>query len=225
MSRLPRVYMAGKVAKLDWRHRLMPGLRDAELRYDEATGMVQAVEPFVGYDGFQYAGPYFLADDHGCFHGPHSHGFGALHWPDCSSGDVSDDVARASETKYGNGGDWAKTREITRRSCMGWLDSADVVFAWIESYDAYGTLVELGYAAARGKPIFLAFDLMYDGPRGPDSPSSTWNDWWFAEHTATVSDVIVSPEEAWSTFLRWWGKRGWSSDKPQRLLWFVESRP
>lgn len=223
MNRPPRVYMAGKVAKLDWRHSLVGlSLKNVDLRYDPESQTVVAVDP-ISVDGFEYAGPFFLADDHGCFHGQHSHGFGALHWPDCAVGDVSDEVARASERLYGNSGAWAKTREVTHRSCLTWLRSSDVVFAWIDNYDAYGTLVELGYAAALGIPIYLAFDLMFDGPRGPDSPSSVWNDLWFAEQTATTRDMLGDVGTAWESFIGWWGHRRRSS-VPQSRLWLVEAR-
>lgn len=225
MSRLPRVYMAGKVAKLDWRHGIVgPYLRNVDLRYDGQTNLVRPERSYV-VDGFEYAGPFFLGDDHGCFHGPHSHGFGALHWPECAVGEVSDEIAQASERLYGNGGDWAKTREIIHQSCLNWLRSSDVVFAWIESYDAYGTLVELGYAAALGIPIYLAFDLMFDGPRGPDAPSSTWNDLWFAEQTATTRDILGDVGTAWQSFVGWWAERDRTPAAPNARLWFVVGKP
>lgn len=224
MSRLPRVYMAGKVAKQDWRHDLVgPYLRNVELRYDRAENLVHPMSAYA-IDGLEYAGPFFLADDHGCFHGPHSHGFGALHWPDCAVGDVSDEVARASERIYGNGGEWAKTREIIHRSCLNWLQSSDVVFAWVESWDAYGTLVELGYARALGIPIYLCFDLMYRQDVHPDSPSSVWNDWWFAEQTATTRDMLGDVSTAWESFVGWWhsGMQGYWA---LRRAGFEEGRP
>lgn len=221
MSRLPRVYMAGKVAKLDWRHEIIgPYLRNVDLQYDEQARVVRPARSYV-VDGLEYAGPFFLGDDHGCFHGPHSHGFGALHWPDCGPGNSEEDFAAIANREYGYGlaGDWAKTREIIQRSCLAWLRSSDVIFAWIEQYDAYGTLVELGYAAALGIPIYLAFDLLYDGPRGPDAPSSTWNDLWFVEQTATTCDMLGDAGTAWESFVGWWATHERPTNGTGRRRW------
>ncbi len=40
--------------------------------------------------------------------------------------------------------------------CQQRIQSCDVVFAWIDSEDCFGTLVELGYAAALNKEIWVA---------------------------------------------------------------------
>ena len=59
----PHIYLAGKIDKNDWRHRLVPGLRG----HLWSDGPIDAV-------GFQYTGPFFVACDHGCNHQPSSHG-------------------------------------------------------------------------------------------------------------------------------------------------------
>lgn len=41
------------------------------------------------------------------------------------------------------------------QSCIGQIKECDAVFAWIDSYDCYGTLFELGYAKGLGKPVFI----------------------------------------------------------------------
>jgi hypothetical protein len=38
-----------------------------------------------------------------------------------------------------------------------WIERADLIVAYIDDLHAYGTLVEIGYAAAKGKPIALGF--------------------------------------------------------------------
>jgi len=58
-NRLGRIYLAGKIAQNDWRHELFPGLRGAE-DFDGPPARW----------GFDYAGPYFISDDHGLQHGP-----------------------------------------------------------------------------------------------------------------------------------------------------------
>lgn len=223
-ERLPRVYMAGKIAKGDWRHTLVgPSLRNASLTLDRTTETIRPIDP-VTVGGFEYAGPFFLGDDHGCFHGPHSHGFGLLHWPSGEGSGLVDD--RLMDALHPDRPDWwfHERRNLISRSCLQQVTSADVVFAWIDQYDAYGTLVELGYAAAKGIPTYVNFNLMYDRPgHGPDSPTSVWNDWWFAEQVAASADMDVDAEAAWRSFVTWWKQRDWvPSRTPRRKLWFVE---
>ena len=59
----PRVYLAGKIDKNDWRHCLVPGLRE-QLWKDGPIDLA----------GFKYVGPFFVSCDHGCNHQPSSHG-------------------------------------------------------------------------------------------------------------------------------------------------------
>lgn len=47
-------------------------------------------------------------------------------------------------------------REDVVDYCFSAIDRADVVYAWVSSTDVYGTLIELGYAKAKGKKIWLA---------------------------------------------------------------------
>lgn len=71
-----------------------------------------------------------------------------------------------SDLSGGHGPSWSSDwharggphASILARSIDG-IDSADFVFAWIDSEDCYGTLVELGYALANQKTVYLA------GPR------------------------------------------------------------
>ena len=45
--------------------------------------------------------------------------------------------------------------------CLSALDKADYMFTWLNSVDAlkaYGTMVEIGYAAARGITMVTAYD-------------------------------------------------------------------
>jgi len=67
--RQPRVYLAGKISKTDWRFDLVSQLRGAEFGRPIDCG------PFI------YMGPYFIACDHGCGHQPGGHG---LHHNACT---------------------------------------------------------------------------------------------------------------------------------------------
>ena len=59
----PKVYLSGKIGKNDWRHSLVPQLR--ERTWDE--GPIETAS-------FDYVGPFFVSCDHGCGHVPGEHG-------------------------------------------------------------------------------------------------------------------------------------------------------
>ena len=122
--RRPRVYIAGKIGKNDFRHDLLPALRG-----------------WQGEDGpldcgdFSYVGPFFRSCDHGCRHGPGLHGVAGL----------------------GCDAEFITQRTVKNLNQAG-LASADLVFAFIQSPDAYGSVWELGWAACAGIPTYLFFD-------------------------------------------------------------------
>lgn len=58
-----KLYLAGKIKKNDFRHRIVPNLRD----HDASGGQLKTAS-------FIYTGPFFTACDHGCYHTPNSHG-------------------------------------------------------------------------------------------------------------------------------------------------------
>ena len=60
---VPALYLAGKIGKNDWRHPLIPGLRERTW----SDGPI--ITPT-----YEYVGPFFVACSHGCAHGPNSHG-------------------------------------------------------------------------------------------------------------------------------------------------------
>lgn len=66
----PNVYLAGKIGKNDWRHPLIPGLRERTW----SNGPI--ITP-----AYQYFGPFFVSCSHGCQHGPNQHG--AIGREDC----------------------------------------------------------------------------------------------------------------------------------------------
>ena len=74
--------------------------------------------------------------------------------------------------------------------CQKRIRSSDVVFAWIGSTDCYGTLVELGYAAAYNKPIWIGSP--------PNNSGLMGGDLWYAFATASRIRVAPTPQEAFS---------------------------
>lgn len=118
----PNLYLAGKIGKNDWRHKLVPRLRDHEWNSGP-----------IGTNTFNYVGPFFVACDHGCRHGPNLHGA------------VGDEC-----------GPNVTQLEVIANNNAG-LDAADLVFAYITASDCYGTLIEIGWALKSRKRVVLAF--------------------------------------------------------------------
>jgi hypothetical protein len=171
---LPRVYLAGKIDKNDWRHPLVPGLRDA--RYAEGP---------IRCEGFIYMGPFFANCDHGCLHGPNTHGLRSIRGrcPAESGGEVE-----------------LSEKEVVERSLEG-VRSADFVFAYISSDDAYGTIFELAYAQLLGVPVIIAF--------APGIAARGDNDFWFVTVGADrvwFNITETSLPSLFSTVIKLWGE-------------------
>jgi hypothetical protein len=127
-SKKPRVYLAGKISKQDWRQEIV-NLRDL-VEPDDALNPDFELE----CDRFILTGPFFISCDHGCSHGPHTHGAG----PGC--GYDPDDKLLGRQGRV-----HALSLLRVRR--------ADMIFAYLNAADCYGTCFEIGFAAALGKPI------------------------------------------------------------------------
>ncbi|MFF3912665.1 DUF559 domain-containing protein [Streptomyces sp. NPDC001852] len=181
---MPSIYLAGKISSGDWRHDLLGWqLRGAWEHDDDTPSRSWPVIKKGVLDTFDYIGPYFISDDHGCGHGPGTHGCGADGCVPCYS--------------YEN----LPKRSQVRELCLTAIDTADIVFAWLDDVTAYGTLVEIGYARGRGKNVVVAApelphtfeDLSGHGLGIPDGPT---NDLWFAFSCATRTLTAQTPREA-----------------------------
>ena len=173
-----RVYLAGKISKNDWRHQIFAGLREYD--YDRIHGdyledLDEEREPLREWD-IEYGGPYFISDDRGGFHGEGMHGRG-----------VGRKESPLPQVKIDRAG------QVVRR-CFEWIKSSDVFFCWLDAEDAYGTIVELGYAAALNKRIFMAIDKKLVG-------SKFLKDCWFARETADNVVYTNHAREAWDIFV------------------------
>lgn len=149
------IYLAGKVSKNDWRHEIVHDLRSHYFASGDEYPETWPVMKYAIFGEHHYSGPHPLADDHGCYHGPNTHGVAA-------GGDIACT------------GDPGIPRENVARSCLNAINTSDLVIAYITHESAYGTLCEIGYASAIGKPIYLS------GPH-------RFPDYWFAEHLPNVS--------------------------------------
>lgn len=132
------VYLAGKISKTDWRCKItgFEPLYDVYEHID--PGQIEAVN-----ESLSVTGPFFIACDHGCYHGDGTHGVGAI-------------TSFQSDEWGGCLGNFF-TKDEVLEICKKQIESAEIVFAYIDCYDCYGTLAEIGYAHALGKDIVIAF--------------------------------------------------------------------
>lgn len=123
----PRVYIAGKISSRDFRQHLVPKLKWH--RHEDGP---------LDCGTFEYVGPFFEACDHRCAHGPASHGVIGVPGYGCET------FTRVPRS-------WVWQRNLRA------LRAATALFAYIESNDAFGTLVEIGWAQERGTYIRTLF--------------------------------------------------------------------
>jgi very-short-patch-repair endonuclease len=85
---------------------------------------------------------------------------------------------------------WDEVRDVVFFNCMQAILQADYVFAWIDDPTSHGTFVELGYAYAYSKYIWLA-------------SRDYIPEFWFAYHTAGGKPKIAeTPKLALESYLR-----------------------
>lgn len=80
------------------------------------------------------------------------------------------------------------TRSGAVNRCLNQIDFCDAVHAYINSLDCYGTLVELGYAAAKGKPIYLVIDSSLQQFSAAACFGEEKDELWFVKSLPTVKD-------------------------------------
>jgi nucleoside 2-deoxyribosyltransferase len=71
--------------------------------------------------------------------------------------------------------------------CARAIARSDIVFVYLNSPDCFGSLVELGYAKAARKFVYLVVD---------DQATWDWDDYWFAEQFANCTAVLRRHEWA-----------------------------
>ena len=155
------VYLAGKIAPNDWRNNFCFYRHPCDPN-DIKNGYVLDVN-----DSLTITGPFFISCDHGCYHGDGKHGVGAVNNLD------SDDEWGGCEGNY-------YTRTDVFNICKEQIDRADIVFAYINQNDCYGTLAEIGYAHAKGKDIVILF-----------SNDALRQQMWFADNMRQHSGKIT----------------------------------
>jgi len=149
----PKIYLAGKIEKNCWRHRIVPGLREHETK----NGPIETID-------FTYMGPFFVGCDHGCFHGDSTHGALARQTGSCSS-------------------DLILSHQQVIHRCLKGVKNSDLLFAYINAPNCYGTLMEIQHAVSNGVEVVIAF-----------SPCISRKDFWFACKQA--QNVIEDVDES-----------------------------
>jgi hypothetical protein len=158
-----RIYLAGKISKNDWRHKLIPNL--CTLGWESGP---------VAQDDFLYVGPFFVSCDHGCYHGSSTHGqVNSFESNPCPGLDDQ------------NPFDF--NRRVISQRCLSAVLASDLVFAYIESSDCFGTLFEIGAAYAWRRKVVIAF--------APGIASRTHNDFWFSCAQASLVHYDVAIED------------------------------
>ena len=134
------VYLAGKIWVNDWRGNLY---RSRVIDTEKYTANELAERSVMVNNELTITGPFFISCDHGCYHGSGKHGVGAINslhsdeWGGC----------------LGN----FFTKDDVFNICKRQIDRAEIIFAYIDQNDCYGTLAEIGYAHAKDKEIIITF--------------------------------------------------------------------
>lgn len=141
-----------------WR-RQVPDVPWAE---EEAPWEPWGVRPGIVLGRHDYVGP---------FREDVAHGSRAYHLPPKAYGVFHEAVVGG---QHGVPESDEACAQVVRR-CQQAIRAADIVFAYINSADAYGTLVEIGYAVALGRfvGVLVQPDCGFD-----------YSDFWFAEYAA-----------------------------------------
>jgi nucleoside 2-deoxyribosyltransferase len=172
-----KIYFAGKIGFNDWRHDIVGmGLRNAG-QWNRDVWQSDGPDYINLDNGDIYCGPFFVSDDHGCGHGPNSHGTGNEN-TNCFT---------------------PPSRKEVFNRCIKQISESDYVFCWLSSKEAYGTLFELGVAFEKKKKIFLAID---ESLRKTDDKSlKEANDFWFSRIGCWYTEYYNNHYEAWNKFL------------------------
>jgi hypothetical protein len=95
-------------------------------------------------------------------------------------------IYHGSEADGGHGQMSEESANSITAKCKSAIRGCDLLFAYINTPDCYGSLVEIGYAAAFGKCICLAVNKHIPGDCA-----------WFAEHFSSIAVNVDyrSPEE------------------------------
>lgn len=193
-------YLAGKITQTNWRDEIVSGWSDPGSSFYQSSDCPDGIwnnvddAATVCGVGLRYTGPWWrdLYGGHGSplgNGGPHAYGQAS-----------SDEYALR---EYGANQKWV-ARNVLRSLCR-----SDMIFAWIDSADCYGTIFEIGLAKALNKVIVVAVDeafksqasdmwLALDGCYcvGGTCPLNAWDQFWdLVAFEDDSPDLQVGPSE------------------------------
>lgn len=177
-------YLAGKITGTDWRDQIVDGWSDPssnafQLQCEDGSGIWDEVDAGTTVCGVRllYLGPWWrdVFGGHGSplgNTGPHAYG----------DLDLTDEY---SMREYASNRTWV-ARNVSRAVSL-----CDMLFAWIDSTDCYGTLFEIGYAKALNKVVVVGIAETFKAQAGDmwlafegcycvhaSSPINAWNEFW-----------------------------------------------
>lgn len=184
-----RIYLAGKIAKGGWRDELVGPRAGALSPSDWREAWTDLPQAILGVH--TYVGPFFVGCDHGCAHGAGTHGAGLGPYAGTKGQYATGFAEAAEEGEHYEDAAWGCAGETTpenldvliMRRCLGAIRRADLVFAWVDAMDAFGTFAELGYARGIGVPVGLA------------APAPFPPDLWFPRVMSTAYAEASTPRE------------------------------
>lgn len=180
----PIWYAAGRIERSRYRFGLV------ECAVYDYENLIQ-MPPLVQCEGFTYSGPFTISCDHGCAHMPpvkKAVGLWTCKYDALSKypyEEARGSVSHGSFPSFCTGYD-TYARSTFSRAMFG-IEKADCVFAWLNSEECFGTLVEIGYAYGLKKKIYLAHPS-HVNPHG---------EMWFAFESATYIMQTEDPQRAW----------------------------
>jgi nucleoside 2-deoxyribosyltransferase len=175
-TRVKSFYLAGKITGTTWRDTIVDewsfenhsfAYYEAHLDYEDDglwAVVPSACEVLDGVD-LDYTGPWWKD--------PYGHG-----------------LAQDSEYPHGYSLEGSDKSSITSK-VMYAIVRSDLVFAWIDSHDCYGTLLEIGLAIGLNKTVVAVFSDAIDT-----------RELWLTQATATYSLTAKTPRDGWDEFWR-----------------------
>ena len=150
-----KIYIAGKIRNERKRGGIVEyGCNDLEEYINQKSVQID--------NKFQYVGPFTIGCDHSCYHGKSSHGAGADGRSCCSP--IDEELGLI-------------VKNIVFTKSLEQIKSCDVLLAYIDSNDCYGTITEITYAASLFKKVFITFDK---------KTTNYIEDFWFVNKFGTL---------------------------------------
>ena len=186
-----KIYLAGKISRNDWRNEIINtrGIKPSDINKTK--------------DSDTYTGPYFVSCGHGCCHGDSKHGIIDVGCKNVNVEPIDESMCDKLDVVDFHGSlDWGERRDTIPKLCLSWIDDCDVLFAWIDSKDCYGTIAEIGYAYGQNKVIWIGYSntlvmgyanrpTVFSTSNESDTGDAPRHDMWFIDRLA--SKVAVSP--------------------------------